>query len=60
MKEKYYGEFVNSGFHDTQFPHLDILSKLTNTKLESIKSQQSVVQPQDISIKLIVLLKVFS
>lgn len=22
MKEKYYGDFVNSGFHDTQYPHL--------------------------------------
>jgi len=28
MKEKYYGEFVNSGFHDTQFPHLDILESV--------------------------------
>lgn len=28
MKEKYYGEFVNSGFHDTQYPHLDILESI--------------------------------
>jgi hypothetical protein len=29
MKEKYYGEFVNVGFHDTQFPHLDILENIS-------------------------------
>lgn len=28
MKDKYYGEFTQVGFHDTQFPHLDMLQNL--------------------------------
>ena len=28
MKEKYYGQFNNSGFNDTQFAHLDIIENL--------------------------------
>jgi hypothetical protein len=28
MKEKFYGEFTQVGFHDTQYPHLDMLYNL--------------------------------
>lgn len=28
MKDKYYGEFSQLGFHDTQFPHLDMIQNL--------------------------------
>lgn len=28
MKDKYYGEFSQVGFHDTQFPHLDMIQNL--------------------------------
>jgi len=29
MKERFYKEFVECGFHDTQFPHLDIIENMS-------------------------------